>query len=216
MAYDHEEQEQLAAIKAWWKQYGNLIIWVLIIVLGAYAAWTGWQSYQRSQVAEAALLYEQLQTAAQGNDHEKVQRAASDLRERYADTAYAQMAALAAAKSAFEKEDLAAAKQQLQWLADNSEDATYRSLARIRLAGILYDEKAYDEGLKLIEGEFPTAFADVIADRKGDFLTAQGKVDEARSAYAQALERMSEDNPARQYIQLKLDAIGGAVANPAA
>lgn len=216
MAYDHEEQEQLAAIKAWWRQYGNLIIWLLIIVLGAYAAWTGWQSYQRSQTAQAAQLYEQLQKAAEAQDHDRVQRASVDIRERFASTAYAQMAALAAAKSAFEKEDLAAAKQHLQWLADKGEDATYRAVARIRLSGLLFDEKAYDEGMKLLTGEFPPAFANVVADRKGDFLVAQGKMDEARTAYRQALENTAEDEPARQYIQLKLDAIGGGADNPAA
>jgi len=216
MAYDHEEQEQLATLKAWWKQYGNLIIWGLIIVLGTYAGWTGWQSYQRSQSLQAAQLYEQLQKAVDGNDHDRVLRAAGDIRDKFGSTAYAQMAALAAAKSAYEKEDLAGAKQHLQWLADKGEDATYRAIARIRLAGILYDEKSFDEGLTLLSGEFPPGFADVVADRKGDFLAAQGKMDEARTAYRQALENTAEDDPAHQYIQLKLDAIGGGAANPAA
>ena len=216
MSYDHEEQEQLATLKAWWKQYGNMVIWVLILVLGAYAAWTGWQSYQRNQTVQAAQLYEQLQKAAENNDHERVQRAAGDIRDKFGSTAYAQMAALAAAKAAFEKEDMAGAKQHLQWLADNGKDEIYRAIARLRLAGILYDEKAYDEGLKLLGGEFPPAFADVVADRKGDFLAAQGKMDEARTAYRQALEHTAEGDPARQYIQLKLDAIGGGEANPAA
>lgn len=216
MAYDHEEQEQLATLKAWWKQYGNLIIWGLIIVLGSYAAWTGWQSYQRSQTMQAAQLYEQLQKAAGENDHDRVQRAAADIRDRFAGTAYAQMGALAAAKAAFEKEDIAGAKQHLQWLADKGEDPTYRALARIRLSGLLFDEKNFDEGIKMLNGEFPPAFANVVADRKGDFLVAQGKMDEARTAYRQALENTTEEDPARQYIQLKLDAIGGGDANPAA
>ena len=36
---DLEEQEQLDQLKAFWKQYGNLVSWVLIVVLGGYAAW---------------------------------------------------------------------------------------------------------------------------------------------------------------------------------
>lgn len=216
MAYDHEEQEQLATLKAWWGEYGNRIIWGLIIVLGTYAAWTGWQSYQRNQTVQAAHLYEQLQRAAENNDSERVQRAAGDIRDKFGSTAYAEMAALAAAKAAFEKEDLAGAKQHLQWLLDKGKDATYRAIARLRLAGILYDEKAYDEGMKLLDSDFPPAFADVVADRKGDFFAAQGKMDEARAAYSKALENTVEGDPARQYIQLKLDAIGGGEANPTA
>jgi predicted negative regulator of RcsB-dependent stress response len=64
MAYDLEEQEQLATLKAWWNQYGNLLTWLLIIALAAYAAWTGWNYYQRNQAAQAGQLYEELQKAA--------------------------------------------------------------------------------------------------------------------------------------------------------
>src|SRR5690606_35132682 len=82
--------------------------------------------------------------------------------------------------------------------------------------GILYDEKSCDEGLTLLSGAFRPGFAEVVADRKRDSLAAQGKMDEARTACRQALENAAEDDPAHQYIQLKLDAIGGGAANPAA
>jgi predicted negative regulator of RcsB-dependent stress response len=216
MAYDLEEQEQLAAIKAWWKQYGNLITWVLIIALTAYAAWNGWKGYQRNQATEAALLYEELQKASAANDRAKVLRAASDLRDKYGRTAYAQMGALAAAKSAFEGDDAKLAKSQLEWVIRDGQDAEYQSLAKIRLAGILLDEKAYDEGLKLLSGDFPAAFAGTVADRRGDILVAQNKLDEARAAYQDALNKMDEQNPGRQLVQFKLDAIGGASTKSAA
>ena len=54
MAYDHEEQEQLASLSAWWKRYGNLTSWVLIVALAGYSGWAGWQYYQRTQAAQAA------------------------------------------------------------------------------------------------------------------------------------------------------------------
>lgn len=216
MAYDHEEQEQLAALKAWWSQYGNLVTWVLLIVLAGYAGWSGWKYYQRNQAAQAGLLYEELQKAIAVNDNIKVQRAASDMEAKFGKTAYAQMGALAAAKTAFEVNDLKAAKTQLQWVVDNGQDAEYKALAKIRLAGILLDEKAYDDGLQVLAGDFPEQFKGAVADRKGDILLAQKKVDEARVAYALALEKTDENNPARQLIQLKLDSVGGAPAKAAA
>ncbi len=216
MAYDLEEQEQLATLKAWWNQYGNLSTWLLIIALGGYAAWAGWGYYQRNQVTQAGQLYEELQKGIGAKDNAKVQRAASDMTAKFGGTAYAQMGALAAAKSAFDANDPKAAKTQLQWIVDNGSNDEYKAIAKIRLAGILLDEKAYDDGLKLLSGDFPEQFAGAVADRKGDILAAQAKVDEARAAYKLALDKTDEKNPARQLIQLKLDAIGGAAAKAAA
>lgn len=215
MAYDLEEQEQLATLKAWWNQYGNLVTWLLIIALAAYSAWSGWNYYQRKQTVQAAQLYESLQKAVASNDNAMVQRAANDMTEKFGRTAYAQMSALAAAKSAFDANDLKVAKSQLQWVVEHGSDE-YKALAKIRLAGIMLDEKAYDEGLKLLAGAFPEQFAGAVADRKGDILVAQSKIEDARAAYKLALDKTDEKNPAYQLIQLKLDAIGGATANPAA
>lgn len=210
MAYDHEEQEQLATLKAWWSSYGNLVTWVLIIVLAAYAGWTGWTSYRNKQAAQAGVLYEELQNAVNANDKEKVQRIAADMQSKFDGTAYAQMTALVAAKYAYESKDAAAAKAQLQWIIDHGKSDAYKAIAKVRLAGVLLDEKAYDEGLKMLSGSFPEQFAGMVDDRKGDILVAQNKLEEARTAYRTALEKTDEKSPGRQLIQIKLDAIGGA------
>lgn len=209
MAYDLEEQEQLATLKAWWKQYGNLVTWVVVAALAAYAGWSGWNYYQREQASKAAVLYEEIVKAVDGKDQAKVSRAADDMRERYGRTPYASMGALLAARSAFESGDLKSAKAYLQWVIDQSSGEEYQALARLRLAGLLLDEKAYEEGLKLLSGSFPEQFAGLVADRRGDLLFAQDKIDEARAAYQAALEKTDAKNPARQLIQLKLDALGG-------
>lgn len=216
MAYDHDEQEQLASLKAWWNQYGNLVTWLLIIALSVYAGWAGWNYYQRNQAVQASQLYEELQKAVAAKDQAKVQRAAVDMQDKFGKTAYAQMSAMAAAKAAFDAGDLDAAMAQLQWAIANGQDDEYKAVAKIRLAGILLDKKAYDEGLKLLSGDFPAAFAGIVADRKGDILIAQEKLVEARKAYQEALDKTDQKNPGRQLIQLKLDAIGGAAAKAAA
>jgi predicted negative regulator of RcsB-dependent stress response len=214
MAYDLEEQEQIETLKSWWKQYGNLVTWLLIAGLTAFSGWSAWNYYQRSQAAQAGQLYDEIGRAVVAKDNARVLRGAADMREKFSRTAYAEMAALLAAKVAFDANDLNGAKAQLQWVVDNGRDDEYRALARIRLAGVLLDEKAYDEGLKVLSGEVPAAFAGAVADRRGDLLMAQNKIAEARSAYQEALQKSDAKSPGRQLIQLKLDAIGGA--NPAA
>jgi predicted negative regulator of RcsB-dependent stress response len=211
MAYDLEEQEQIANFKAFWNRFGNLISWVLIIALGSYAGYNFWNSHQRGKAAEASGLYDQLVVAGQANDNAKAQRMAADIESKYEGTAYAPMAALSAAKTAFDASDLKTAKAQLQWAADHGDDEI-KSIARLRLSGVLLDEKAYDEALKVLNGEFLPQFGAEVADRKGDVLVAQNKLPEARTAYQSALDKMDKKHPGRQIVQIKLDAIGGAPA----
>jgi predicted negative regulator of RcsB-dependent stress response len=208
MAYDLEEQEQIASLKAWWDKYGNASTWVLIAALAAYAGWNGWHYYQRNQAGQASALYDELQNAVQAKDNAKVLRAAGDMESKFASTAYAPMSALVAAKSAFDANDLKSAKAQLQWAAEHGGDE-FKTVAKVRLAGVLLDEKAYDEALKALTGDVPAQFAGVVADRKGDILFAQNKLVEARSAYKAALDATEKTNPGRKLIELKLEAAGG-------
>ena len=210
MAYDHEEQEQLATLKAWWNQYGNLVTWLVVAALALYAGWSGWRYYQRDQSTKAAVLYEEIVKAAEAKDMARVTRAAGDIEDRFAGTPYAQMGALVAARAANQANDAKTTKAQLQWVIDHGRADEYKAIARLRLAGLLLDEKAYDEGLKVLAADMPEAFAALAADRKGDLLFAQNKIDEARSAYQAALDKTEAKDPARQLIQLKLDALGGA------
>ncbi len=212
MAYDLEEQEQLATLKAWWNQYGNLVTWVVTAALLAFAGWSGWKYYQRDQAGKAAMLYEEIIKAAESKDQSKVARAAKDIKDKFSGTPYAQMGALTAAKSAFDANDLKSTKSHLQWVVDHGKSDEFKAIARIRLAGVLLDEKAYDEGLKMLVWDFPEQFAALVADRKGDLLFAQNKLDEARQEFQTALDKTEIKNPARQLIQLKLDALGGKTA----
>ena len=208
MAYDLEEQEQLESIKAWWKKHGNWITWVLIIALGCYAAYAYWGYYQRKQAAQASQLYYEMQNAVMADDNERALRVAQDTQEKFGSTAYAPMVTLVAAKMAYEDNNTDVAKEQLKWVVDNAKQDGYKAIARIRLAGILLDEKAYDEGLSLLSANFPTAFASLVEDRKGDFYVAQNRLDEARTAYRAALDKADQNDPGRQLIQLKLEELG--------
>ncbi|MGH6611736.1 MAG: YfgM family protein [Burkholderiaceae bacterium] len=213
MAYDLQEQEQLDELKAWWAKYGNLILTAITIVLLGFAAFNGWRWYQRNQAADAAGVYAELERAMTAKEAERVKTLSATLTDKYGDTAYASMAALQAARWYVESGNLEAARTQLRWVVDNADQAEIAAIARVRLAGVLLDEKNYDEALKVLDGAAPAVNATAISDRRGDVLFAQNKIDEARTAYREALEKASAEHPLRPIIQLKLDALPATAAS---
>lgn len=210
MAYDLEEQEQIAVIKDWWRKYGNLLTTAALVLLVGIASIQAWRYYAARQSTAATTLYSQLDTADQSNEAKKVQDIAAAIAATYGATSYAAMAQLRAAKSLAVGNDLAGAKQRLQWVIENTKEDEMRDVARLRLAGVLLDEKAPDEALKLLEAKHTAAFDGMYADLKGDILAIQGKRVEARAAYQSALEKSDSRSTYRQLIQVKLDAVGEA------
>jgi len=216
---DLEEQEQLAELKHFWREYGNLITWALIVVFGAIAAWNGWNYWQNSQAGQAAAMYDEIERAAQAGETDRVERAFSDLKERFGRTTYAQQAGLLAAATLQSKGKTDAAKATLAWVAEKSPDEGYQALARIRLAGLLMDGKAYDEALKALGAAFPREFEPLAADRRGDILALQGKKAEAKAEYEKAYKGFDERSDYRRLVEVKLGALGAdpkQLAAPAA
>jgi len=205
---DLEEQEQLDELKHFWKQYGNLITWSLIAVLGAFAAWNGYQYWQRSQAAQAAVMYEEVERALQSGDLARVDRSLADMKDRFGRTTYAQQAGLLAARAHYDKGNVDASRAALNWVAEKSSDEGYQAIAKLRLAGLLLDKKAYDEALQQVSGNFPKDFAALAADRRGDILAAQGKKSEAAAEYGKAYKGLEERVEYRRLVEVKLNALG--------
>ncbi len=209
--YDLEEQEQLATLKAWWAENGNLVLTTLSLVLIVLAGWQAWNYYQRNQAAQASALYGAVQKAAGANDLKQVRESAGAILEQYPRTTYAAMAALVSAKAHFQGGDLKTAHAQLAWVAENARDEALQDIARLRLASVMLDEKAYDDALKALDAKHGAAFDAQFLAARGDVFVAQGKKEEARGAYKAALDKADpKDAGLRGSIQLRLDALGTA------
>jgi predicted negative regulator of RcsB-dependent stress response len=205
---DLEEQEQLDQLKHFWKQYGNLITWALILVLGVFAGWNLYQRWQQSQATQAAALYDEVERVAKTGDVVKLDRVIADMKDKFPGTTYAQQAALMSAKVYFEAGKIEQAKASLSWVADKSSDEGYQAIARLRLAGVLIEAKAFDDALKQLNGVFPVEFAALLADRKGDIFSLQGKKAEARAEYEKAYKAFSDRTEYRRLVEVKLNALG--------
>ena len=207
---DSQEQEQLEAFMTWWRENRSQILGGLLIVVVAVGGWRGWQYYQRQQAVEAATLYQQLIQQLASNDAKRINDAAAAVMDKYSTTAYAARAALLAAQVNEQGSDKTRAKAQLQWVIDHAGEDALKSVARLRLAAVLLDEKNYADALKLLETKHPDSFDGLYADLRGDVLSAQGKIDEARSSYKLAYEKIDAQSMYRNLIQMKLDALGAA------
>jgi predicted negative regulator of RcsB-dependent stress response len=216
---DLQEQEQLDQLKSFWTQYGSLITWTLTLALAGFAGWNAWQWWQRDQGAKAGAMYDELDRVAAAGDASRTASVFGDLKERFPRTLQAQQGALLAAKVQADKGQTDAALATLAWLADNGGEDELRTIAHLRAAGLLLDQKKFDEALRQLDAAQqgkPREFDALIADRRGDILMAQGKKSEAIAAYQTAYKSMEATVEYRTLIDAKLTALGAAPAADAA
>jgi len=205
---DLEEQEQLDQLKHFWNTYGTLITWVVLLAAGAFVAWNGWQYFQRNKAAQASALYDEIERSAQAGDTARIERALSDMKDKFAGTAYAQQAGLLAARALNDKGNAEASRAALAWVSEHAVDPGYQAVAKLRLAVELLEAKQYDEALKALAGEVPKEFEALAADRKGDIYLTQGKREEAKAEYLKALAAFEPGADYRRLVEIKLNAVG--------
>ena len=152
---DLDQQEQLDQFKHFWQQYGSLITWFLIVVLGAFASWNFYQYWQRSQSTQAAAVYEQVERVVASADEARIEQVFKDMQQGFPSTVYAHQAGLLVARHYYNSGNTDAAKAALSWVADKAADPGYQALARLRLAGILIESKSFDEALTQLNSTFP-------------------------------------------------------------
>lgn len=207
MAYDLEEQEQLDEFKAWWKKNGSMATSVVLAALLAYATWQGYGYYQNTKAVEASALYQTL-VVTELTKTTEIKAQSAKLMEDFSGTPYAGRAAVFAAKANFAAQNSKSAKSQLEWATKNAKESAIKAIASLQLAGILYEEKSYDEANKVLAGITDKGYEGLKANMQGDVLLAQGKQAEAKKAYQAALEGLDVQGKMHQYTQQKLDSLG--------
>ena len=201
--YDTEE-EQVAALKDWWKGNGTSVLTGVVSAVVIVLGWNFWQSYQQDKMNQASSVYERLikaQTDAQAGSVEKL---AGRLKTEYGSTAYATYALLFQAKAKVEQQDLSAAKELLQQAVATSDDAELKHVARTRLIRVSLALQEYEPGLQLIADVDQSSlggFEAIYSELKGDLYVAMGRIGEARTAYQAAL-KAGQSSP---LLQFKLD-----------
>ena len=206
---DLEEQEQIAELKHFWSRWGNLISWALIAVMGGVAAWNGWQYWQRQQSIEASAMMDAVEQAVAAKDWSLADRAALDLREQFPRTHAASSAQLLAAKWSLEQQKVDQALEHLRWVANQSVDPGLASLARLRLAGVLLDQKQIEPArAALTEKPAAPGFESLFEDRLGDLSLQSNQKQEAVAHYSKAYLHAQIPQSLKQVVSVKLAALG--------
>jgi len=214
--YDLEEQDQIDDLKAWWGRWSNTVTAVAVAAAIAVAGVQGWRWWTGKQSEEASAIFAALSQAVRTSDLAKAKEATAQLEDKFPRSGYSSRAALVLAKLAFDGGDAAAARTQLQWVIDHSDEPELKEVARYRLAGVLIGDKQYDEALKVLDAKHGEPFAGLYADLRGDALAMAGRTAEAKAAYQDALAKLDAKSSYKQYVQLKIDALGGAPPAPVA
>jgi len=204
---DLQEQEQLDALKAFWSQYGNLILTTVTLALLVYAGWMGWNWWQRDQAGKASALYEQFDQAAATADVEKIALVNGDLQKDFGQTVYAAQASLTTARALYDAGKIDEARASLEHVVQDGPDVAYRDLARLRLAELLADRKDHEGALKLLDAMEGPSMAGLAADLRGDILMATNQRDAAITAYKQAWDKLDPALDYRRIVDAKLTAL---------
>lgn len=207
------EEEQVAAIKAWWVENGVKVVVAALLAVGSFLGWKWYQAHEREQTVAAAGIYQSLMKSYQevtagdegaADADARMVKAAAQLTGDYDGTPYARFAQMILAGRAVELDDLPGAEKQLRAVLDANDSDALAMIATHRLAQVVSAQGRHDDALKLLAGEVSREFVAARADVRGDVLIAQGKRAEAHAAWQKALDASDPKDPARQLLEMKL------------
>jgi predicted negative regulator of RcsB-dependent stress response len=203
------EDQQIEAIKKWWKENGASLLLGLGIGVGALLGWREYLAYQTDHSAQASDLYQAVQTQVAQNRLDDAHINKADMiRNEYSDTPYAALVSMAQARHEFENGNIDDALMHLRWASENTTEPDVQHVAKLRLARILIAQKKYDEAETVLLADHPAAFTAGYEELKGDLYVAKGEIAQARVAYDKAIN--ATDGNASRWLRLKRQDLGSS------
>jgi predicted negative regulator of RcsB-dependent stress response len=200
--YDTEE-EQVEALKRWWKENSTSTIVGIVMGIAIILGWNYWLDYKKERAAQASQAYGQLLKALDSDKKDSAEKLAQNIQQQFKGSEYAAYSGLLQAKLKSQQGDFAAAKQILKTIAAES-NKDLSNIAKIRLVRLLLATGEYEQGLQIINEVDAKAAASYSANYDelvGDLYVALDRLDEARTSYQNAL-RNGQPSP---LLQFKID-----------
>lgn len=208
----HEtEEEQVEAIRNWWRENGRAVVAGIVIGLASLFGWNYWQDHREGLAERASGIYAEVTGAIAVGGLGEAARMTDELYRDYSSTPYADLAALRLAQASVEHGDLDAAATLLRDLAKNARQRPLRGAAALRLARVLHAQGRHDEALATIDGAgLSPAWTVLVEELRGDIYRTLGDNDLARAAYHQAIASVGGDAP--DHLLMKRDAVASPPA----
>lgn len=204
------EDQQLDALKGWWKKNGTSTIVAIVVGLAIVVGGRTWISQQHSHAEVASAKYDtMIQAMEQGMDDIALEQS-SGLIGQFSDTPYAALAALASAKIKLAQGESLAARTHLQWVISYADKWEWKQIARIRLARIMLSDNDHQKALALLAEVEPGSFATSIEELRGDIYVAMNQPEKAKDAYKKALDTSAAEAGGKDLLQMKIDDLGSA------
>jgi predicted negative regulator of RcsB-dependent stress response len=205
------EEEQVEALKKWWKENGFSVVAGAVLGLLGVFGWQAWSQHQEEIAEQASTRFEQMQLAARVGQVESVVKQAEILMAEHEDSGYALFAGLLLAKVKQQEGDIDAAQTQLEWVVNKGKDSSFRQIARLRLARLLLGQGEVDKAAAVIAEAPEDNFAGEFAALRGDIAHARNDFSKAREAYQEALDKGVGDS---SLVMMKMDDLAIVDAKP--
>ena len=204
--YETEDQ-QVEALKKWWKENGASLVVGLFVGVSALFGWRYYTEQNNAHAIIASDLYMQvMQGAAMNTIDDKTIDIQNQLINEYSDTPYAALSSLSLAKVEYEKDNVDAAVAQLELAVKHANEDVTRQIASLRLVNVYLEQKKYDEAKALLNEKHDAAFDAQYEELKGDLYSAQGEIAQARMAYDNAINL--QGIAASKWLMLKRQNLG--------
>lgn len=215
----HSDEEQIQALRNWWKSNGTSTLLAVVIALAGWFGWQAWHDHRQQQADAASVLYQQLleldnEIQRQPNKSRlaTAQHLAEQLRQEHGSSVYAQYAAALWAKIETTQNHLDAAAKQYRWILQHKPAPSVERLTRLRLAAILFDQGSAKVALAMLDAVDPAEFRADFDALRGDIYLKQGQVEKARQAWERAQAAAAAAGDERPLLKIKLDNLPPAPA----
>ncbi|MDM8564085.1 tetratricopeptide repeat protein [Candidatus Halobeggiatoa sp. HSG11] len=209
MAVYETEEEQVEALKKWWKENGLSVVGGVAIGFALLFGWRWWQAYTEQQSHLASDAYEHILISLEQKQTQRAHNTADKLLAEHSNSAYSIFAALNLARQDVEDGEIETAHARLQWIIDQQSGISELThIARLRKAKLLISQDKLDDASNLIANIKTEKFKGSYTELRGDIAIKQGKMDVARTAYTEAVKSESLSAQHLDWIQMKLDDLG--------
>ncbi|MCP4702072.1 MAG: tetratricopeptide repeat protein [Gammaproteobacteria bacterium] len=216
--FDTHEEQQIEAIKKWWKDNGAAVIMGVALGFALLLGWRYWQDHTWKQAEQGSGHYERVRHLVLEGKSEDARNAAQNLLAEQPGSAYAALTSLLLAQRDIEEEQTEAGAVRLQWVIDNAKLPELVHIARLRKARLELAKADDAAALALIKGIEPGTFKAAYEELQGDIFLAQQQTDAAKTAYSNALAdesisgQKSISGQRRTWLQMKYDDLGASPA----